>query len=828
LGEPFCAVEDEEHVSGSSDFGMLLRRHRLAAGLSQEALAERAGISTNGVSALERGYRRTPQRETVTLLATALALSDESRREFGSAARDGSPRDSVPARRRGEAVDDLPIALASFVGRERQLAEIVQLIERGRLVTVTGAGGIGKTQTALHAARALDLPHGSVRFIALASIASTATVASAVAAALNLREVAGETLLDTVAGTLKQKTMVLILDNCEHLMAQASEAAEKVLRECPGVRIIATSREPLRVSGEYRYRLPSLDVPSAKEATGIDAGTAGRYESIALFENRAKAADHSFALTDKNAAYVAEICRRLDGIPLAIELAAARVTLLTVQAINDRLDDRFRLLAGGVRNALPRQQTMRATIDWSYELLAEREKRVFEHLSVFVNGFTLEGAVAVASGASLDELDVIDALTSLVEKSLVVGEPDRHGMRYRMLESSRAYARQKLDAIGAAETTSSRHLSYLRELFAEENELYRRTGNETPLTALFADEVEDVRAALDWAIDHDLTGAAELLVGGRWSTTALVSEGVRRSRDVLRLLPEDAFPLQARLWLSLAWMLFNVRKTQASEAASESVRCARAAGEVDGLAMALCTRSLLDIHASRFDEAESALQEVESLTPTRDALLDRRLHDAKAYLRLLQGDLDAAAIEYEKCGEMRRASGDADGAEHNALNLAEVENARGRSARAVSLASQAAAHFKSSGDALTVLHALSNLCGYLVALDDLPNSRAAGREALELGMTLDRDGIAVTAALEHLALVFALSLDYERAAQLAAYAQQGYERIGYQREPTERKTLDRIEQSLREKADKSELVRLEAVGKTLSADDAIALALRDP
>ncbi len=590
---------------------------------------------------------------------------------------------------------------------------------------------------------------------------------------------------------------------------------------------MATSREPLRASGEYRYRLPSLSVPSSRD-TDLDASAAVGYESVALFVNRAKAADHQFALTDKNARTVAEICRRLDGIPLAIELAAARVTLLTVNAIDDRLDDRFRLLAGGARSALPRQQTMRATIDWSYELLAEREKRIFEHLSVFVNGFTLEAAVAVVSGDSLDELDVIDGLTSLVEKSLVVAEPDRNEMRYRMLESTRAYAREKLNATGAAETTASRHLRYLRERFAEENELYRRTGNETPLTALFADEAEDVRAAVDWAIGHDLIGAAELLANGRWSTTALFSEGVRRSRDVLRLLPVDEFLLRARLWLSLAWMLFNVRKAEASEAAAQSVRCARSAGDAYVLAMALCTRALLDIHASKFDEAESALEEVESIAPSRDALLDRRLHDAKAYLRLLQGDFDAAAIEYEECGETRRESGDTDGAEHNALNLAEVEHARGRSARAVSLASQAAAHFKSSGDALTVLHALSNLCGYLVALDDLPNSRAAGREALALGMTLDRDGVAVTNAIEHLALIFALEGRYVTAGQLAGYAQGAYERIGYRREPTERMTHERLERLLQTNVAAEEVARLIQLGRSISADRAIALALAEP
>jgi non-specific serine/threonine protein kinase len=426
-----------------------LRRYRLAAGLSQEALAERARMSANGIGALERGYRRTPQRDTLTLLSAALALIDEQRGEFEAAGmHSGSRRRIGGGAFSGNSgldtfVSNLPLALTSFVGRENELGEIVRLVHDHRLVTLTGAGGIGKTQTALHVGAALSETAGSaVCFVALAPVGDPALVVAAIASPLSVQEVPGRPLLETLIAYLKNKTLLLILDNCEHVITEAAIVAGALLAGCPRFAILATSREPLRTAGEYTYRLPSLSVPAPEKAQRLSAAEALSYAAIVLFCDRARAVDHRFILTDQNASAVAGICRHLDGIPLAIELAAARVNMFPVHAIAKRFDDRFTFLTGGERTALPRQQTMRAAIDWSYDLLAAREQRTFEDLSVFAGGSTLATANAVCAADAVAEGDVIDLLQSLVDKSILVGDLDGVEPRYWLLESFREYARE--------------------------------------------------------------------------------------------------------------------------------------------------------------------------------------------------------------------------------------------------------------------------------------------------------------------------------------------------------------------------------------------------
>jgi len=398
----FSEMLDRGRVPGSPDFGTLLRQRRLAAGLSQEALAERARMSTQGISALERGYRRTPQRETLALLVGALALDDEQRGQFEAAA----ARTALLGRWAPVSVGpwaegataNLPLALTSFVGREVELGEIAVLLGDHRMVTLSGAGGIGKTQTALRAATARsDATDGAVCFVGLASLVNPALVVAAIGSALGVQEVPNHPLLDTLLAYLKNKSLLLILDNCEHVIAEAATVADALLAGCPNVRILATSREPLRAAGEYTYRLPSLRVPLLDETHRWGVMDVLEYGAIALFNERALAVDHCFRLSDENAPIVAEVCRRLDGIPLAVELAAARISMLPLKGLVEKLDDRFRILTRGERTTLSRQQTMRATIDWSYDLLSAPEQRVFERFSVFGGGCTLAAATDVCA-----------------------------------------------------------------------------------------------------------------------------------------------------------------------------------------------------------------------------------------------------------------------------------------------------------------------------------------------------------------------------------------------------------------------------------------------
>jgi predicted ATPase/DNA-binding XRE family transcriptional regulator len=495
---------EQQARPGSSGFGQLLRRYRLAAGLSQEVLAERARMSAEGISALERGYRRSPQRETLELLANALALDGEQRRNFEMAARAAMARRAGPASVtvgpwiHGEA-GALPLALTTYVGRERDMVAIAGLLRRWRLVTLTGAGGVGKTRAALQVAAALgeDCEYPP-RFVSLAPATDASSVTQTIAAALGVQEVPNHSLRETLHSYLESRAALLILDNCEQVIDAAAQLAETLLAGCPRVRILATSREPLRVAGEHAYRLPPLAVPSSEEPRLLTAKTALAYGAVQLFVDRASAVNHRFELTGQQIPNVAELCRRLDGIPLAIELAAARANALSVQELNERLGDRFRLLVGGARTASPRQQTMRAVIDWSYNLLSVPEQRLFERLSIFAGGCTLTAATRIYA-EDAQEASVLDLLSSLAEKSLVVADVGAGKTRYRLLESFREYSREKLSARGELGALARRHAlvcldmarAYNRAADANLDELFRAT---------VVSELENWRAALEWTL----------------------------------------------------------------------------------------------------------------------------------------------------------------------------------------------------------------------------------------------------------------------------------------------------------------------------------------
>ncbi|MBV8531568.1 MAG: helix-turn-helix domain-containing protein, partial [Candidatus Eremiobacteraeota bacterium] len=587
-------VDDLVPPTSSSDFGMLLRRHRLAAGLSQEALAERARMSSNGISALERGYRRSPQRETLELLAGALALKGEQRREFEAAAHSVGRHTSVtvaswPAAGAG----NLPIALTSFIGRERERADIAALVREHRLVTLTGSGGVGKTQTALRvASEPNDTDDAAVCFVGLASVGDSSLVTAAVASALGVQEVPNHRLLETLVAYLKNKTLLLVLDNCEHVIEQAAIVAGSILGACPRVRILATSREPLKAAGEHTYRLPSLQLPSSDAIARLSGSDASRYEAVALFADRVRAVDHHFTPTDENAPTVAEICRRLDGIPLAIELAAARMNLLSLDALAKMLDDRFRLLSRGERTALPRQQTMRATIDWSYDLLSANEKRVFERLAVFAGGCTLREAMAVCGDDDVAREEVFDLLSSLVDKSLVTADLEEHETRYRLLESFREFAREKLAARREADAVAHRHAQTFLELAASFDRVFFYEVEEASVELARA-ELGNWRAALQWTIaDRGDVVLGQRIFGqlgvGFWLTLNSVPEGhgwlVRAVEAIDAATPVDAL---GRLQLARGAMALQYGEFEEGFATIQrAVESCRAAGDTFGTARA--------------------------------------------------------------------------------------------------------------------------------------------------------------------------------------------------------------------------------------------------
>jgi len=798
----------------SDNFAAALRRFRRAAGLTQETLAERARLSSKAVSALERGARQTPYPETVAALADALALGPAQRDELLGLRR----------RRRLRALEpSLPLRATSFVGRASELAEVIGLLERHRLVTVTGAGGVGKTRIAIEVASELEATFSDgIRIAEFAPLSSGSFVEGTLARLLGAED-ARRPLVESLIAALKPQHTLLVLDNCEHVIGAAALVAAAILRACPRVCILATSREPLRIAGECCYRLPSLTSPAPAVFGALSREEALTYGAIALFVQRARAADPRFAITDDNAPFIAQICRRVDGIALAIELAAARSASLPLLTLAGRLDDRFGILTSGDRSALPRHQTMRALIDWSYELLEPDEAMLLRRVSVFANGFEIEGAIALCPDAPCG--DPVSLLAALVDKSLVLAEPGDGFVRYRLLETTRLYALQKLSATGERDLAICHHLVYFKNLFCAARARVERSGVTRELDDLLAIELEDVRTALDAAPAVHRRAGAELVsaLDNRWSWIGLTAEGIARLRTAIASTPTDEPQLAARLWTALARALTN-DGGRAFDATAIAVDLARRAGDASTLAQALTMRAdaLAQPDSVTIAEATRVLAEAESLLAAGDHWLRNRMRRVRADALWFSGKLEDAAIAFERLRETHAHLGNVDEANNLALIMAEIEHQRGRSEQAVVLLRAVVESVCASRFRDLCLMARTRHFAYLVALDRPLEAREVSREIFSGARTFD-DPDALNDPIEHAALAIALGGDIRRGARLAGYvrAARSEEARPYY---AERAARARLQTLLERQLPAQERAELLTAGGDLSVEEAWTLA----
>jgi len=457
--------------------------------------------------------------------------------------------------------NNLPIQVTSFLGRDGDLEDLkLHLIEH-RLVTLVGAGGVGKTRLAVQlGAEVLDRFPDGVWICDLAPIADPELVSSVVAKALGVSQAQVRLTDESITQSLKGRQLLLVLDNCEHLLETAAALADAIHCHCPDVRILVTSRQALGVRGEKVLRLDSLAVPD--KLTNIHPTSALEFGAVALFADRASLANRSFRLDGDNARIVSDICRRLDGIPLAIELAAARVNVMSVHNIAQRLDERFKVLTGGSRTALPRQKTLRALFDWSYDLLTPEERVLFHQMAIFPGSFTHDAAAFVCADDGAEAADVLDLIASLADKSLMVVDTSGNEERYRVLESTRQYALGKLAASGEHERLSRRHADYFYS-FARHPE---RGFGAVPLSEFLARvelELENIRAAMDWALvkDQEVALGASLAAALQmfWWHGGVEAEGLRWIELALRKIDEDQEPAVAtQLRQALALLMSRV------------------------------------------------------------------------------------------------------------------------------------------------------------------------------------------------------------------------------------------------------------------------------
>lgn len=823
----------EPSPEGTPEFGVVLRRLRLAAELSQERLAERANISLEAVSTLERGTRRAPQRETISRLAEALELAGSKRVAFETAARAvRSPREAQLGRREGDGdrtvSHNLPLALTSFHGRERELAELTQHFDAQRLVTLVGPGGVGKTRLAVELAFAsvARFPQGAW-FADLAPLTEPSLILFSVAALFGVREQPGRALLDTVAAALRAQWVLLILDNCEHVLGEAARVAEQLVRACPNVHVVATTREPLRVGGELVYRVDPLEVPPVDVARPpLDEVAAS--PAVRLFVDRAAATTRDFATKRADYASIATIVRRLDGLPLAIELAAARVPSLSPRQIADALDARLRLLTAGSRTAQPRQQTLRAAIDWSHALLSEPERVAFRRLAIFAGGWPLEAAEAVCAGGGIDPLGVLDLLSSLVAKSLVVVDFGEERTRYRMLESTREYGLEKLIDSGERPSLARRQAEWVSSFVEGADETYWTLPLARWLRP-FEGEFDNLRAALFWALEE----RGDPMIGGRiagavhnlWFNAGLAREGRRWIDVALAALDEKTHPgIVGRLWLAQAsGIAFGEARVLA---AKRAICCIEPLGDRLRLANAL---SLLAW--GHFD--------MQSLGPSLDAT-DRALLLLKTpgltqlvLLVVVLMHRGTALVGLERYSEARSAFGEAlelcreMGDERRRvrveINLAELEFAVGQLPAALALARAAASRAREAADIVYEALAHANAAAYHLVLRETDEAKGEARAALTLARLTQHD-LFRNYAIQHLATVAVLERDVDRAARLRGYVDAWYRARGYGRELTEQRTYDILMAELCARSTDERLAELAEAGALLSDDAAAALA----
>jgi predicted ATPase len=666
-----------------------------------------------------------------------------------------------------------------------------------------------------------------VFLLELAPLTESRLVAEAACRLLGAPATGDRPAEDMVVSVLRTRNMLLVLDNCEHVLPGAASLASAILRHCPSMKILATSREALGLPGEGVFPMPSLPVPSSFGI--LTAAAAMQCDAVRLFTERAADALGSYTLTDADAQAVATICRRLDGVPLATELAAARLRMLKPSEIAARLENVFRLLTGGSRVALPRQQTLRATIDWSFSLLSTAEQIMLRRLSVFVDGCSLDGAVAVAGNDAIDDVEVLDLVSALVAKSLVVADTSGSVTRYRMLETTRQYAAEKL--LEAGETNCRRTMaSYLVDVFRAAEQTWPTQGTDAWLAA-YGPETENLRAAIEWAFRAGEPALGVSLV----AHAGAIAEEMTLQAD-LRRWTEAALPhlTQTTPKTEAATVLYlhsaQQKRLGVYEVPAErhqAIALFRESRDDVGLSRALRQTAVARaMPGEPVPEVLAMLDEAVALLRTRAPhkdLATALAHTGGVYFLY---DNHAASRHFNEAAlAMREALHDRSGVLASSVNLAELQFLDGDTPGALRYARQAEAEARARSALPTLALILSNTAGYLLQGDDSMAARHAASEALSLSRAIGQDYLAVM-CLEHLALALALSGAAEPAAGLLGFTNAHYATSGQTREQLEQAGYDRLLARLAQSLPPEHLAALLQDGATWTqaAADTAALA----
>jgi predicted ATPase/DNA-binding CsgD family transcriptional regulator len=656
---------------------------------------------------------------------------------------------------------NLPSQLTSFIGREKGIDQIKKRLEKHRLVTLTGSGGVGKTRLSIQVASELlnEYPHG-VWLVELAPITDPSLVAQTVCAALDVTPQGNISALSALVNYLKSKNLLLVIDNCEHLIDACAQLCTSLLHACPSLRMIASSREALGVEGESTYRVPSLSLPPPNG----ELQTIGESEAAKLFTDRAQAVLPEFELTEFNAPFVVQICQRLDGIALAIVLAASRVKLLKVEQIASRLDNAFRLLTGGSRTYLPRHQTLRALIDWSYDLLSEEEKAVLRYLSAFVGGWTLESAESVC-----DNPKILDLLAHLVDKSLVTVDFERGDEpRYYLLETIRQYAHEKLIESGEIHQVQVRHLDYFLKLAQKaEPELYGQ--DQLEWLQKLEDEQENLHAALEWSLKADIPAGRQLAgaLWWHWDIRGQISEGYKWLMLMIASGSDNRNSTYAKLLAQAGWSAgllgFPEKK---KEFAEKSLALYQELGDKVGIAIPLITLGAVATHNSDYGLATQLLHEsLSSFELARNKWGIAFVGSMLGTTAEAQGNFEQAKIFYQESIESFRLIRDKDGIAWTLYLLGGLAHRQEDYDRAIELYEEAlkvARVIKSKSVSSWILNALSVL---LIHCGNYERGRVLLEEAVDIQRKMGTQ-IALSYSLQMMGWGASIQGDYRKAQKL--------------------------------------------------------------
>jgi predicted ATPase/DNA-binding SARP family transcriptional activator len=755
---------------------------------------------------------------------------------------------------------NIPIPLTSFVGREKELQEVADLLSKSRLVTLTGSGGVGKTRLAIQVvADVLELFPDGVWFLDLAPLTDPTLVPNALANILGLHESVDTKLSisDLLVNYFRSRTALVIFDNCEHLIEACAQLVNLLLTSCEKLSVLATSREALRVPGEVPYRVPSLKTPVLEMEQALDEIV--NLESVRLFKERAALVSPTFAITPQNVLTIGRICQRLDGIPLAIELATARVNVLNVEQILQRLDDRFNLLTAGIRTALPRQQTLRATIEWSYGLLSEKERVLFRRLAVFMGGWTLDAAEMACQGEEIKSDEILNLLYQLVNKSIVIVQDSAAEPRYRRLESIRQYAHERLLESGEQQQLRSRHLKYFLQL-SEQAETALRGPTQIEWMSRLKDERDNIRAALEWAEKTDVE--AGLYISGRlhsfWESFD-IREGERWLAKFIENPESKLYPLaRAKALLAQGWCLQWLEQFDACHsAAQECLEIYRshddAYGEIDAVELLALTvhvdqamdllnkalmmaRALGDLvrqsrilvrmswHGVDLEQRKSLLkQAINLLREVGDLQRLGILLNLLAHFELWGGHIESAQTWLEEAVQLNKQLNHMKLTEQNSGRYGQIEYLKGNFQQARLRYQESLTIAENLGYRMDALW-YQTLLGYVATQErNVEEAKKHFRESVT-SFQKDQSEIGLVYTLEGVADLHVVLGHSEAAARLVGWADAMRMKLPDNRPPMEQRDIDRIIADCIAAIGEVGFASAYEEGKNMTLDEAIAYA----